>query len=50
MIEEHKNILDCDEKAVENPSHYNAGEISCIDALDSMICGCKDPIDACLSW
>lgn len=50
MIEEHKITLECDENAVNNPSHYTAGNIECIDALDSMISGCKDPIDACLSW
>lgn len=50
MIEEHKITLDYDEKAINNPSHYNAGKIECIEALDSMVSGCKNPIDASLSW
>ena len=50
MIEEHKITLECDESAVNSPSHYTAGDIECIDALDSMVISCKDPIDACLSF
>ena len=50
MIEEHKITLECDESAVNSPNHYTAGDIECIDALDSMVISCKDPIDACLSW
>ncbi len=44
------NLENCDEKMVNSPSHYTSGKIECIDALDSMISGYKDAIDASLSW
>lgn len=35
---------------VNHPDHYNAGSIECIDALDSMLAGYKDPCIAALAW
>lgn len=35
---------------VNHPPHYTAGGIECIDALESMINGYKDPAMACLAW
>jgi hypothetical protein len=35
---------------VNHPAHYKAGEIECIDALESMASGYKDPVQAGLAW
>lgn len=35
---------------VNHPSHYTAGGIECIDALESMTTGYKDPVQAGLAW
>ena len=35
---------------VRHPTHYTTGKIECIDALESMISGYNDAIDASLSW
>lgn len=35
---------------VIHPSHYNAGPIECIDALESMVMGYQDPVQASLAW
>lgn len=35
---------------VDHPSHYNQGGIECIDALNAMVTGYSDPVDAVLSW
>lgn len=35
---------------VKHPSHYTAGGIECIDALESMATGYKDPVQAGLAW
>jgi hypothetical protein len=35
---------------VNHPSHYNKGGIECIDALNAMVCGYEDPVDAVLAW
>ena len=35
---------------VNHPPHYKAGEIECIDALESMASGYKDPVQAGLAW
>lgn len=35
---------------VNHPAHYTAGEIECIDALESMVCGYTDPVLAGLAW
>lgn len=35
---------------VIHPAHYNAGPIECIDALESMAMGYKDPVQAGLAW
>lgn len=35
---------------VNHPSHYTAGGIECIDALESMATGYKDPVQAGLAW
>ena len=39
-----------DNNQVEHPSHYNAGKIECIDALESMTSAYEDVTDACLTW
>ena len=38
------------EDFVNHPSHYNQGNIECIDALNAMVTGFKDSVDASLSW
>lgn len=35
---------------VNHPAHYKAGEIECIDALESMASGYKDPVQAGHAW
>ena len=35
---------------VNHPNHYTAGPIECIDALESMAMGYKDPVQAGLAW
>ena len=35
---------------VNHPHHYKAGEIECIDALESMASGYKDPVQAGHAW
>nr|WP_162612682.1 DUF3310 domain-containing protein [Flavonifractor sp. An135] len=35
---------------VNHPRHYTAGGIECIDALESMATGYKDPVQAGLAW
>lgn len=35
---------------VNEPPHYTAGPIECIDALESMVMGYKDPVQASLAW
>lgn len=34
---------------VNHPAHYNAGKIECIEALESMLAGYKDPVQAGLA-
>ena len=34
---------------VNHPSHYTAGKIECIEALESMLAGYKDPVQAGLA-
>lgn len=36
--------------AVVHPSHYNAGSIECIDALNAMVESWDDPVTAVLAW
>ena len=36
--------------AVVHPSHYNAGSIECIDALNAMVESWDDPVAAVLAW
>lgn len=36
--------------AVVHPSHYNAGSIECIDALNAMVEGWDEPVAAVLAW
>ena len=35
---------------VNHPSHYNQGGIEAIDALNAMVTGYEDAVDASLSW
>lgn len=35
---------------VNHPSHYTAGDIECIDALESMAAGYPDSVLAGLAW
>lgn len=35
---------------VQHPPHYTAGPIECIDALESMVMGYQDPVEAGLAW
>ena len=35
---------------VNHPEHYTAGAVECIDALESMASGYKDPVQAGLAW
>ena len=35
---------------VNHPNHYTQGGIECIDALNAMVTGYEDPVQACLSW
>lgn len=35
---------------VNHPEHYNQGGIECIDALNAMVSGYSDPVDAVLAW
>ena len=35
---------------VNHPAHYTAGKVECIDALESMVSGYKDTIQAGLAW
>ncbi len=35
---------------VNNPAHYTAGPVECIDALESMAAGYSDPVQAGLAW
>lgn len=35
---------------VNHPSHYTAGMIECIDALESLASGYANPIHAGLAW
>lgn len=35
---------------VNHPAHYNAGSVECIDALESMVPGYKDTVQAALAW
>lgn len=35
---------------VNHPAHYTAGKVECIDALESMATGYKDPVLAGLAW
>ena len=36
--------------AVSHPSHYTAGAVECIDALESMATGYLNPAQAALAW
>ncbi len=35
---------------VNHPYHYTAGNVECIDALESMVMGYTDPVQAGLAW
>ena len=35
---------------VNHPAHYTAGAVECIDALEAMASGYKDPVLAGLAW
>lgn len=35
---------------VNHPSHYTAGSVECIDALESMSVGYQDAVQAALAW
>ena len=35
---------------VNHPNHYTQGGIECIDALNAMVTGYEDPVQACLAW
>lgn len=35
---------------VNHPAHYTAGDIECIDALESMVSGYESTVQACLAW
>ena len=35
---------------VNDPPHYTAGSVECIDALESMVMGYKDTVQAGLAW
>lgn len=35
---------------VNHPKHYTAGAVECIDALESLASGYKDPVQAGLAW
>lgn len=35
---------------VNHPAHYTAGSVECIDALESMVSGYKDTVQAGLAW
>ena len=35
---------------VNHPAHYTAGNVECIDALESMAMGYTDPVLAGLAW
>lgn len=35
---------------VTHPAHYTCGKVECIDALEAMASGYKDPIQASLAW
>lgn len=35
---------------VNHPAHYTAGDVECIDALESMACGYDVPVQASLAW
>lgn len=36
--------------AVNHPQHYTTGKVECIDALESLASGYKDPVQAGLAW
>ncbi len=35
---------------VQHPPHYTAGSVECIDALESMVMGYQDTVQAGLAW
>lgn len=35
---------------VNHPAHYTAGNVECIDALESMSVGYRDTVQAALAW
>ena len=35
---------------VNDPPHYTAGSVECIDALESMVMGYQDTVQAGLAW
>lgn len=53
-IKNHPNtaeyIMSVNADPVNHPSHYTAGDIECIDALESMACGYTNPVQAGLAW
>lgn len=47
-----KQLIDIGAPAdmVNHPAHYTAGKVECIDALESLATGYKDPVLAGLAW
>lgn len=44
------HLVERSDDAVSHPSHYTAGAVECIDALESMASGYTDTVQAGLAW